>query len=93
MRGGIVYGSRNILYGPVGTGKTVFAMQFLWQEVQSRESVAFDVMNKPFSGLMSYFKSFGWNIEPYMERAKFIVIQAFYHFETCPEDPRAIYSA
>jgi circadian clock protein KaiC len=64
--GGIEAGSRNILYGPVGTGKTVFAMQFLWQGLQNGETVAFDVMDKPFPRQMSYFKSFGWDIEPYM---------------------------
>jgi circadian clock protein KaiC len=89
--GGIESGSRNILYGPPGTGKTVFAMQFLWQGLQTGESVAFDVMDKPFPRLMSYFKSFGWNIEPYMERDKFIAIQAFPHFEPYPQDPRVIY--
>ena len=56
--GGIESGSRNILYGPPGTGKTVFAMQFLWQGLQNGETVAFDVMDKPFPRLMAYFKSF-----------------------------------
>ncbi len=63
--GGIQRGSRNILYGPPGTGKTVFAMQFLWQGLQNGEAVAFDVMDKPFPRLRSYFKSFGWDIESY----------------------------
>ena len=89
--GGIEAGSRNILYGPVGTGKTVFAMQFLWQGLQNGETVAFDVMDKPFPRQMSYFKSFGWDIEPYMERDKFIAIQAFPHFEPYPKAPRVIY--
>jgi len=89
--GGIESGSRNILYGPVGTGKTVFAMQFLWQGLQEGETVAFDVMDKPFPRLISYFKSFGWDIEPYIKKGKFIAIQAFPHFELYPKDPRVIY--
>jgi circadian clock protein KaiC len=88
---GIESGSRNILYGLPGTGKTVFAMQFLWQGLSEGEAVAFDVMDKPFSRLMTYFKSFGWNIEPYMESGKFIAIQAFSHFEPYPKDQRVIY--
>ncbi|MEM2108344.1 MAG: RAD55 family ATPase [Candidatus Bathyarchaeia archaeon] len=89
--GGIESGSRNILYGPVGTGKTVFAMQFLWQGLQQGETVAYDVMDKPFPRLTAYFKSFGWDIEPYIEKGKFIAIQAFPHFSPFPKDPRVTY--
>ncbi|MFQ5821708.1 MAG: RAD55 family ATPase [Candidatus Heimdallarchaeota archaeon] len=89
--GGIESGSRTILYGPNGTGKTVFAMQFLWQGLQNGETVSFDVMDKPFPRLRWYFKSFGWDIEPYEEQKKFIGIQAFQHFHDYPSDPRVIY--
>ena len=89
--GGIESGSRNILYGLPGTGKTVFAMQFLWQGLQKGETVAFDVMDKPFQRLKAYFKSFGWNIEPYMKKGEFIAIQAFPHFEPYRRDPQVIY--
>lgn len=89
--GGIESGSRNILYGSPGTGKTVFAMQFLWQGLQEGETVAFDVMDKPFPRLRAYFKSFGWDIEPFEAKGKFIAIQAFPHFEPYPRDPRVIY--
>ena len=89
--GGIESGSRNILYGPPGTGKTVFAMHFLWQGLCEGETVAYDVMDKPFQRLIAYFKSFGWDIEPYIEKGKFIPIQAFPHFEPYPKDPRVIY--
>lgn len=89
--GGIESGSRSILYGPPGTGKTVFAMQFLWQGLLEGETVSFDVFDKPFPRLRLYFKSFGWDIEPYEAKKKFISIQAFPHFEPYPKDPRVIY--
>lgn len=88
---GIESGSRNILYGPPGTGKTVFAMQFLWQGLQEGETVAYDVMDKPFPRLIAYFKSFGWNIEPYIDNGKSIAIQAFPHFDPYPKDTRVLY--
>jgi circadian clock protein KaiC len=89
--GGIESGSRNILYGPPGAGKTVFAMQFLWQGLQEGETVAFDIMDKPFPRLIAYFKSFGWDVESYLEKDKLIAIQAFPHFEPYPKDQRVIY--
>ncbi len=89
--GGIEQGSRNIIYGPPGTGKTVFVMQFLWQGLRNGETVAFDVMDKPFPRLRTYFKSFGWDIEPYEKTGKFIGIQAFPHFEPYQKDPRVVY--
>jgi len=52
-------------------------MQFLWQGLQQGETVVYDVMDKPFSRLIAYFKSFGWNIEPYIDEGKFIAIQAY----------------
>ncbi|MBS7646657.1 MAG: ATPase domain-containing protein [Candidatus Bathyarchaeia archaeon] len=89
--GGIESGSRNILYGPPGTGKSVFAMHFLWQGLLEGETVAYDVMDKPFQRLIAYFKFFGWDIEPYIEKGRFIAIQAFPHFEPYLKDPRVIY--
>jgi circadian clock protein KaiC len=89
--GGIESGSRNLLCGSPGTGRTVFAMQFLWQGLQEDETVAYDVMNKPFPRLRSYFQSFGWNITPYEETGHFIAIQAFPHFQPYPKDPHVLY--
>ncbi len=89
--GGIESGSRTILYGSPGTRKTIFAMQFLWRGLLQGETVSFDVMDKPFPRLRWYFKSFGWNIEPYGAKKNFISIQAFPHFEPYPRDPRVIY--
>jgi circadian clock protein KaiC len=89
--GGIESGSRTILSGPPGSGKTVFAMQFLWQGLLSGETVSFDVMDKPFPRLRSYFKSFGWDIAPYEAKKQFISIQAFPHFEPYPRDSNVVY--
>jgi KaiC/GvpD/RAD55 family RecA-like ATPase len=36
--GGLEFGSRTIIYGSHGSGKTVFALQFLWQGLQNCEA-------------------------------------------------------
>jgi len=61
--GGIESRSKNIIYGPPGTIRTVFAMQFLWQGLQEGEATSFHVMNKMFPRLTVCFKSFGLDIE------------------------------
>jgi KaiC/GvpD/RAD55 family RecA-like ATPase len=66
-------------------------MQFLWQGLLNGEVVAYDVMDKPFPRIRSYFRSFGWNIKPYEDSGKFIAIQAFPHFEPYPKDPKVVY--
>jgi len=91
LTGGIESGSRTILYGPIGTGKSVFAMQFLWEGLKNGEAVSYDVFDKPFPRLRQYFGSFGWDIEPYEEEGKFVSIQAFPHYAPYPRDPRVRY--
>jgi len=75
--GGIESCLRNILYEPPGTDKTVFVMQFLRQGLLEEETVAYDVMDKPFPRLIAYFKSFGWDIEPYIERVGLSLFRLF----------------
>lgn len=89
--GGIESGSRTILMGPIGTGKTVFAMQFLWTGLQNGETVSYDVMDKPWPRQRQYFKSFDWDILPFEKKGKFFSIQAFPHFEPYPKDPLVSY--
>jgi KaiC/GvpD/RAD55 family RecA-like ATPase len=87
---GIESSSRNNIRGPLGTGRTVFAMQFLWQGLQV-ESITYDVMDNPFPRLRADFNFFGWNIKPYEKTGRFIAIQAFPHFNPYPKDPKEMY--
>ncbi len=91
VEGGIESGSRNTLCCSPGIGKTVFAMQFLWQGLKQGETVAYDVMDRLFPRLLAYFKSFVWNIEPYLDKQKFIAVQAFPRFSSDPKDHRVIH--
>jgi len=89
--GGIPRGSRNLVVGPPGTGKTVFAMQFLWSGLVAGETVSFDVIDRPWTHMRRYFQSFGWDVASYEKSGAFIPIQAYPHFEPYERDPETLY--
>jgi circadian clock protein KaiC len=89
--GGIPRGSRNLLVGPPGSGKTTFAMQFLWAGLQAGETVSFDSIDRPWTHMRRYFLSFGWDIRPHEESGHFISIQAYPHFAPYPQDAHVRY--
>jgi KaiC/GvpD/RAD55 family RecA-like ATPase len=89
--GGFLRGSRTIIIGPPGSGKTVFGMQYLWAGLQAGETVSWDVYDRPWPYMRSYFASFGWRIGPFEESGKLIPIQAMPHYDPYPRDPRVRY--
>ena len=91
MIGGIPRGSRNMIVGPPGTGKTVFAMQFLWTGLERGETVAYDVFDRPWTHMRRYFLSLGWGVEPYEREGKLLPIQAFPHYDEYERDPLVEY--
>ncbi|MFQ5865839.1 MAG: RAD55 family ATPase [bacterium] len=91
LTSGIPKGTRTVLYGPSGAGKTVLAMQFLGTGLQNGEVVCYDVFDRPFRYVRRYFKSFGWDIESYKKEGKFVGLQAFPHFDEYEKDPNVTY--
>jgi circadian clock protein KaiC len=89
--GGIPRGSRNILVGPPGAGKTTFAMQFLWTGLRAGETVSFDSIDRPWTHVRAQFLSLGWDIRPFEESRRFFAIQAYPHFDPYPRDPHVRY--
>jgi len=89
--GGIPRGSRNVLVGPPGSGKTVFAMQFLWAGIENDETVSFDSIDRPWPHMRQYFQSLGWDIAPHEQSGRFLAIQAYPHFEPYERDKTTRY--
>lgn len=89
--GGFPRGSRTIVSGPPGSGKTVFAMHFAWAGLQAGERVAWDVFDRPWPRLRRYFASFGWDVAPSEASGALIPIQAFPHDDAFPRDPAVRY--
>jgi KaiC/GvpD/RAD55 family RecA-like ATPase len=82
-----------VLYGAPGTGKTVFALQFLWAGLKAGESVAFNAGDRPFAQIRRYFESFGWDVGPHEKAGRLTALQTFPHFDPRPRDPGVEYLA
>jgi circadian clock protein KaiC len=89
--GGLPAGTRTVLYGPSGTGKTVFCLQFLWCGLQAGESVAYNAADRPFAQIRRYFESFGWDTAPHERAGRLIAMQTFPHFEPGAREPGVQY--
>lgn len=89
--GGIPAGTRTLVVGPQGAGKTVFALSFLWAGLRAGETVSIDVFDRPWPAYRRYFRSFGWDVEPYEKERRLIPVQAFPHFEPFERDPYVRY--
>jgi KaiC/GvpD/RAD55 family RecA-like ATPase len=89
--GGLVRGSRTLAYGPPGSGKTVFGMQFAWEGITREEVVSYDSLDRPFAYLRGYFDSFGWKIGPHESQGRLVPVQSFPHYATHQKEPHIIY--
>jgi circadian clock protein KaiC len=71
MGGGFKYGSINLVEGGPGTGKTIFATQFLLEGLKRGEPVAyitFEVIKEKFYENM---KILGWDLQKYEDKGLF----------------------
>jgi KaiC/GvpD/RAD55 family RecA-like ATPase len=65
IQGGFVRNSVNLVTGGTGTGKTIFAGQFLWEGLQKGEPCVYITMEQHPDDLKQDFLQFGWNFDKY----------------------------
>ncbi|MEM0230601.1 MAG: ATPase domain-containing protein [Candidatus Woesearchaeota archaeon] len=68
--GGFIRGSVNLISGGAGTGKTIFAMQFLYEGIKRGEIGLFISMEEDLTDLKEDAKAFGWDFEKYESEGK-----------------------
>jgi len=61
--GGIPTGKRVLLAGTPGTGKSIFALQFLVNGIKHKEKGLYVTFEQPKEDLISQGKQFGWNLD------------------------------
>jgi KaiC/GvpD/RAD55 family RecA-like ATPase len=77
LEGGFPKGTFICLKGEVGTGTSTFCTQFAWSRLQADGRVAYYCADEPPEIVNRRFKSFGWNLEPYLESNRMALIDAF----------------
>jgi len=68
MEGGFVQGSSYLITGSTGTGKTIFACQFLWQGLQQGDPVVYISLEEDPVDIKEDALMFGWDFETYEKK-------------------------
>jgi len=69
MGGGLIPGSIAALIGTYGTGKTTFALEFIWQGLRNGEHVIYISLEEREDRLLRYMQEKGWDVTPYRGKA------------------------
>jgi KaiC/GvpD/RAD55 family RecA-like ATPase len=92
IAGGLPCGTWTLIYGENGTGKTIIGMEFTWQGLCAGEGCIYEVTDQPVENLRTYFRSFGWDIDPFEKSQQIRFRQLFPRYST-PCDPQVTYVA
>jgi KaiC/GvpD/RAD55 family RecA-like ATPase len=73
IQGGFVKNSVNLLSGSTGTGKTIFALQYIWQGLQKGENGVYISLEQEPEDIFSDVEYFGWDFKEYIKKGKCII--------------------
>jgi len=75
VEGGFEYGSVNLVKGGSGTGKTIFAMQFLMEGLKRKENVLYITFEETKKDFYKNMIEFGWNLQKIEATGKFTFLE------------------
>lgn len=75
LQGGFVRGSVTLVSGPVGSGKTTMALQYLMAGAQSSEPGMFISLDYTRKQLFEQADSFGWDLEALEKKKLFLFLE------------------
>lgn len=64
MGGGLIPGSITAIVGTYGTGKTTFALQFLWEGISQGEPGIYISLEESEDRIYTYMREKGWDVDP-----------------------------
>jgi len=85
---GIPRNTMIVLHGEGGTGKSVFLASIAYNRLQAGEPVLFATLDDDPVSLIQLFQSFGWNLDEYISKNLFRVIDCFTYRVKTPGPPR-----
>ena len=72
---GVVDGSSNLIVGNAGSGKTIFAIQFIVEGIRRGEPGIYVTFEERKDKMYENMKSFGWDLEKYENEGKFVFLE------------------
>lgn len=75
IQGGIEKNSINLVVGGSGTGKTIFAVQFLVEGMKRGESVLYITFEEKKDEFYNNMLKFGWDLRKYEKKGKFFFLE------------------
>jgi KaiC domain protein len=73
LGGGLIPGSISSIIGTFGTGKTTFALEFVWEGLNRGEKIIYISLEEREERIVSYMKLKGWDVAPYLNKALFVI--------------------
>lgn len=73
LSGGLVHGSIAAIVGAYGTGKTTFALQFIWEGLERGETAIYISPEESEESIIRYMTLKGWEIEKYLHTSFFVL--------------------
>ena len=72
---GFVEGSSNLIVGNAGSGKTIFAIQFIVEGIKRGEPGIYVTFEERKEKMYENMKSFGWDLQKYEDEGKFVFLE------------------
>ena len=80
IQGGLRSGKTYLVIGEPGTGKTVFALQFLVNGLMNKEKGLYVAIDEKPADVMDQAKSLGWDLAPFIDSKDFLILDASAYF-------------
>jgi KaiC domain protein len=73
LGGGLIPSSICSIIGTYGTGKTTFALEFVWDGLKKGENIIYISLEEREERILLYMRQKGWDVDPYLNKALYVI--------------------